>query len=84
MKVKGAAFALSLTYFINLGLLEIFVRRSAAFAETYVTVDKQAFERWGEYLEVGWYSAVLESLSWWNLHICFLFSGYLGVNEAAA
>ena len=38
---------------------------------------------WKEYLSVGIYGAILECLGWWNLHVCFLFSGYLGVREVA-
>lgn len=60
------------------------MRGSEAFEKTYIALDSRAFELWGEYLEIGWYGALLECLTWWNLHICFMFSGYLGVTETAA
>lgn len=34
-------------------------------------------------MSIGWYGALLECLSWWNLNICFMFSGYLGVSQIA-
>jgi MATE family multidrug resistance protein len=34
-------------------------------------------------MRIGLYGAILESLGWWNLHICFLFSGYLGTDSIA-
>lgn len=35
-------------------------------------------------MEVGWYSAILECLGWWNLNCCTFFTGYLGVTSLAS
>ena len=80
LRIAGAAMALNLTYFINLTTLEILVRSSESFKDTYISIDSRAFKGWYDYLEVGFYSAILECLTWWNLNICFMFSGYLGVH----
>ena len=83
MKIVGAAISLNLTYFTNMIVIEFWVRNSHDFEDTWVPHDSRSFTEWGEYLSVGVYGALLESLAWWNLHICFLFSGYLGVSQIA-
>ena len=64
-------------------IIEFWVRNSHDFEETWVKHDSRSFSEWGEYLRVGIYGAILECLAWWNLNICFMFSGYLGVSQIA-
>ena len=84
LKIRGIAMALNCTYFVNLIILEILIRCSETFKDTYIPLSADSFTCWGEYLTIGIYSALLECLGWWNLNICFLFSGYLGIAETAA
>lgn len=84
MKVTGAAIALNLTYFINFILLEMFIRCSSAFKNTYRSFEYKSIQMCGEYMKVGLYSGFLECLTWWNLDACFLFTGYLGVSSINA
>mmetsp|Transcript_2578 Transcript_2578/g.4318 ORF Transcript_2578/g.4318 Transcript_2578/m.4318 type:complete len:348 (-) Transcript_2578:98-1141(-) len=83
MKVVGAALSLNLTYFSNLFILDYWISISKDFEGTWIKHDIRAFEEWGEYLRIGIYGAMLECLGWWNLNICFLFTGYLGVTQIA-
>lgn len=76
--------AQNITYFVNLIVIEIMIRNSPDFEQTFIPIGKDAFTGWGEYMSIGLYSATLECLGWWNLNICFLFSGYLGTTEIAA
>jgi MATE family multidrug resistance protein len=78
--IVGAAISLNLTYFINMFIIEYWVRSSHEFEDTWIKHDSRSFTEWGEYMSIGWYGAILECLSWWNLNICFMFSGYLGVS----
>ena len=84
LEIAGAALALTITHFTNLFVLERFIGSREDFKETWIKNDDRSYQEWVSYFEVGWYGALLECLGWWNLHICFLFSGYLGVTQIAA
>ena len=85
LEMVGAAIALNLTYILNLLFLNIWLSKSDDFKDTWIPFthlkdDKySATQDWPVYLRVGFYGAILECLGWWNLQICFLFSGYLGI-----
>lgn len=64
-------------------IIEYWVRSSHEFEDTWIKHDSRSFTEWREYMSIGWYGALLECLSWWNLNICFMFSGYLGVSQIA-
>jgi len=64
-------------------LLDGLIARREDFKETWIPNDGRVMQEWASYFKVGMYGAILECLGWWNLHICFLFSGYLGVVEIA-
>lgn len=83
MKIVGAAIALNITHFTNLIILEKWISSRDDFKETWVKNDERCMTEWGSYFKVGIYGAMLECLGWWNLHICFMFSGYLGVKQIA-
>lgn len=77
--ITGAALAINITYFINFIILDQLINISPEFAQTKISHDPRSFTEWGEYFRIGLYGALLECLGWWNLNICFMFSGYLGV-----
>jgi len=83
MKLVGAAISLNLTNLINLILLDSLMSFSGEFQETLVPYDWRSFKDWKGYMDIGLFGALLECLGWWNLDICFLFSGYLGVDTIA-
>jgi len=64
-------------------ILDMWLSRSPAFEKTWIKHDVRTWSEWPAYFKVGGYGALLECLGWWNLHICFLFTGYLGVTEVA-
>ena len=81
MNVLGAAISLNLTRIISLIILDIWMYCSDDYKDTLVRKhDKRSFTGWDEYMKVGFYGAILECLGWWNLNICFLFTGYLSKN----
>ena len=82
-KMTGAAISLNLTYFINMLVLDWLIKVSPDFKNTVVSHDKRSFTGWKEYFRVGIFGAILECLGWWNLNLCFLFSGYLGIDQIA-
>lgn len=82
--ILGAAISLNLTYFINLGILDMWISMSGQFTQTRIPYDFRALQAWKEYLGIGIYGALLECLGWWNLNICMMFSGYLGVSYVGA
>ena len=79
--VLGAAISLNLTWFSNMIILDYWMSVSGDFEESLVKIDNRAFKGWCSYLSIGFFSAILECLGAWNLNICFLFSGYLGVTS---
>lgn len=83
LKIVGAAISLNLTFFLNMFIIDFWISQSSDFEQTWISHDGRSFEGWGEYLSVGLYGALLECLGWWNLNICFMFSGYLGVTSTA-
>lgn len=77
--ISGAAIALNITYFLNMYILDNLIKLSPEFQKTWLRHDQRSFTEWNEYFRIGLYGAMLECLGWWNLNICFMFSGYLGV-----
>ena len=77
--IVGAALSLNITYFVNLVILDVLITMSPTFAGTIIPHDQRSFSGWNEYFSIGLYGALLECLGWWNLNICFMFSGYFGV-----
>lgn len=81
--IVGAAMSLNLTYIMNSVILDVLIATSADFAHTMVSHDQRSFSGWEDYFSIGLYGALLECLGWWNLNICFMFSGYFGVRQIA-
>jgi Na+-driven multidrug efflux pump len=84
LEILGAALSLTITHYTNLIILDKWIGSREDFKETWIKHDERSKTEWGPYFKVGIFGALLECLGWWNLHICFLFSGYLGVNQIAA
>jgi len=76
--------SLNLTYLLNMIILDFWISSSAEFKDTWVSIDERTYQEWPVYMRIGFYGAILECLGWWNLNICFLFSGYLGTASIAA
>jgi hypothetical protein len=74
---------LNLTYFTNMIIMDHYLVNSNDFKDTYVKSDSRTYTDWKEYMRIGFFGAIQECLIWWNLNICFLFSGYLGVTQIA-
>ena len=64
-------------------LLDFMITNRDDFKETWIKNDGRIWQEWASYFKVGIYGAGLECLGWWNLHICFLFSGYLSTEDVA-
>jgi len=64
-------------------ILDFWIAHSQDFAETLVPSDHRDMQEWPVYLRIGLYGALLECLGWWNLDVCFIFSGYLGTTQIA-
>ena len=79
--IVGAAISMNITLISNMVLLDAYISRREDFKETWLPNDSNSYKEWRAYFKVGFYGAILECLGWWNLHICFLFSGYLGIIE---
>lgn len=82
-QLVGAAISMNITNFLNMIALDLYIRFSKEFEGTHVPHDSRSLQEWPVYLRIGLYGAILECLGWWNLHICFLFSGYLGTTSVS-
>ncbi|MCL7021953.1 hypothetical protein MKW94_021672 [Papaver nudicaule] len=73
----GAAFAISIAYWLNVMFLAIYVRYSASCELTRVPFSKEAFRGIGEFLSLGVPSTIMLCLQWWSFEFMILLSGLL-------
>ncbi|KAF9683950.1 hypothetical protein SADUNF_Sadunf04G0067100 [Salix dunnii] len=72
---KGAAIAFSLSTWLNVILLGLYVRFSSACEKTRAPLSRGAFRGIREFLRFGVPSAVMVCLKWWSMELLTLLSG---------
>ncbi|KAA8530603.1 hypothetical protein F0562_005312 [Nyssa sinensis] len=72
----GAALAISLSGWLNVILLGLYVKYSAACKNTRMTFSKDAFLGIGEFFRFAVPSAVMVCLKWWSLELLILLSSF--------
>ncbi|KAI3869288.1 hypothetical protein MKX03_010504 [Papaver bracteatum] len=65
----GAAFACSISYWLNVLILGLYVKYSPSCKSTRVPLSKEAFQGIGEFLSLAVPSAVMVCLQWWSFEI---------------
>ncbi|KAJ3681396.1 hypothetical protein LUZ60_015885 [Juncus effusus] len=73
----GAAMAISVSYWVNLIILGIYVRFSERCVLTKLTFSRDLFDGIIEFLRVALPSAVMICLEWWSFELLILLSGLL-------
>ncbi|KAI3976600.1 hypothetical protein MKX01_008458 [Papaver californicum] len=73
----GAAFAISISYWLNVIFLGIYVKFSPLCKSTRVPLSKEALQEIREFLSLAVPSAVMLCLQWWSFEIMILLSGLL-------
>ncbi|XP_059670716.1 protein DETOXIFICATION 12-like [Cornus florida] len=75
--IHGAAIAISLSTWLNVILLGLYVKYSATCKKTRMPFSKDAFFGIGEFFSFAVPSAVMVCLKWWSLELLVLLSGLL-------
>ncbi|XP_057961025.1 protein DETOXIFICATION 12-like isoform X2 [Malania oleifera] len=73
----GAALALSISNWLNVIFLTLYMSYSPACAKTRVMVSTEIFHGIGEFFRFAIPSAVMICLEWWSFELIILFSGLL-------
>ncbi|KAL5761138.1 hypothetical protein ACOSQ2_019976 [Xanthoceras sorbifolium] len=73
----GAALAISVSYWLNVIFLGVYVYFSPACAKTRVPISMELFEGIGEFFKYAIPSAVMICLEWWSFELLVLMSGLL-------
>lgn len=74
---KGAALAISLSYWVNVTLIGLYLKYSPACAKTRTSFSKDIFQSIGEFLRLAFASAGMVCLEWWSFEVVVLLSGIL-------
>ncbi|XP_057735474.1 protein DETOXIFICATION 16-like isoform X1 [Arachis stenosperma] len=74
---KGAALAISLSYWVNVFLLVIYINCSRACASTWNGVSKEALNDILSFIKLGVASAVMICFEYWSFEMVVLLSGLL-------
>ncbi|XP_058769457.1 protein DETOXIFICATION 16-like isoform X2 [Vicia villosa] len=75
--IKGAALAISLSYWVNVFMLVIYINSSTACASTWIGVSKEALNDVLSFLKLALASAVMICLEYWSFEMVVLLSGLL-------
>ncbi|CAI8604974.1 unnamed protein product [Vicia faba] len=75
--IKGAALAISLSYWVNVIMLVIYINSSTACASTWNGVSKEALNDVVSFLKLTVASAVMICLEYWSFEMVVLLSGLL-------
>ncbi|KAF3431958.1 hypothetical protein FNV43_RR26694 [Rhamnella rubrinervis] len=73
----GAAFAIGISYWLNVVLLILYMMFTPACASTRVPISFEIFRGNGEFLRFAIPSAVMICLEWWSFELLTLLSGFL-------
>ncbi|XP_050226533.1 protein DETOXIFICATION 14-like [Mercurialis annua] len=74
---KGPALAFSLSIWLNVALLGVYVKYSSVCEKTRSPLSKDAFYGIGEFFRLAVPSAVMVCLKWWSMELLILLSGLL-------
>ncbi|KAM0862736.1 hypothetical protein ACQ4PT_045054 [Festuca glaucescens] len=74
---KGAAMALSISYWFNAILLALYIKYSPTCKETWTGFSRDAFHHVPQFLKLGVSSALMICLRFWALELLVLLSGIL-------
>ena len=84
LEVFGVGLATSLTWFLNLISLTLYVNISKCCEESWICIDMQAFQELREFLRFGLPSALEMFFEWGAFELIALIIGIIGVNELAS
>ncbi|XP_042984910.1 protein DETOXIFICATION 12-like isoform X1 [Carya illinoinensis] len=73
----GAASAISISYWLNVILLGLYMKYSPACAKTRIPISMELFQGIGEFFHFAIPSAVMICLEWWSFELLILLSGLL-------
>ncbi|XP_035539826.1 protein DETOXIFICATION 12-like isoform X1 [Juglans regia] len=73
----GAALAISISYWLNVILLGLYMKYSSACAKTRVPISMELFQGIGEFFQFAIPSAIMICLEWWSFELLILLSGLL-------
>ncbi|GMN38681.1 hypothetical protein TIFTF001_007915 [Ficus carica] len=73
----GAALAISISYWLNVILLVLYMKFSTSCAKTRVPISMELFQGIGEFFRFAIPSAVMTCLEWWSFELLILMSGIL-------
>ncbi|CAN6915915.1 unnamed protein product [Brassica oleracea] len=74
---KGAALAISVSYWFNVILLSCYVKFSASCSQTWTGFSKEALSQIPAFMRLGFPSAVMVCLELWSFELLVLLSGLL-------
>ncbi|XP_020530313.1 protein DETOXIFICATION 16 isoform X1 [Amborella trichopoda] len=74
---KGAALATSISYWINVVLLALYIKISTACKETWTGLSMEALQDLGHFLRIGIPSTVMACLETWSFDMIVILSGLL-------
>nr|DAD31936.1 TPA_asm: hypothetical protein HUJ06_010787 [Nelumbo nucifera] len=73
----GAALAISISYWLNVIFLVLYMKFSSSCGKTRVPLSMEAFRGIGEFVRLAVPSAVMICLEWWSFELLVLLSGLL-------
>ncbi|KAJ4749342.1 Protein DETOXIFICATION [Rhynchospora pubera] len=73
----GAALSISISYWLNVVMLGLYIRYSASCEMTRSPITREAFRGINEFLRMALPSAVMICLEWWSFELLILLSGLL-------
>ncbi|XP_019707049.1 protein DETOXIFICATION 12 isoform X2 [Elaeis guineensis] len=73
----GAALSISISYWLNVFMLVLYIRYSASCKATRSPISKECFRGINEFLKLALPSAVMICLEWWSFELLVLLSGLL-------
>ncbi|KAB2619800.1 MATE efflux family protein 5-like [Pyrus ussuriensis x Pyrus communis] len=73
----GGALAISISYWVNVILLALYMKFSVACSKTRVPISMEVFHGIGEFFRFAIPSAIMICLEWWSFELLILLSGLL-------
>ncbi|KAG1368083.1 protein DETOXIFICATION 14 [Cocos nucifera] len=77
----GAALSISISYWLNVFMLVLYIKYSASCKATRSPISKECFRGINEFLKLALPSAVMICLEWWSFELLVLLSGLLSNPE---
>ncbi|KFK41077.1 hypothetical protein AALP_AA2G082500 [Arabis alpina] len=75
--IAGAALSIGLSYWLNVGLLWVFMRDSTLYRETKNLRVQEIFSSMKQFVALAFPSAMMICLEWWSFELVILMSGLL-------